>query len=459
MQVQSRCPLILASFSYALLSMFLGVTLFTRSSIPVEAVTPNQNFKTHNIELRLVIDKIGDIDDIKTALTGSPGDPVQYDCQNNSNPQPVLCYGPYQMREAYGVSELLKHHLTGRGRSITIIDAYGSPTLSKDLHAFNTTWGLPESPLHIYAPYGHEKADKSWIAETSLDVEWAHVMAPEATINLVVARSSNDVDIYYAIKYAIDNDLGDVISLSFGENETCIDPKLRLAEHKLFASAAQKKIIVLAATGDTGSAQNTCGGKDFIEATSYPATDPLVLAVGGTALNADAVTGIYRNESAWNEAGATNRAGGGGYSTLYARPDYQEGIVGKIPGRAVPDISLNASVNGGVLVFQTNPDTHKMMTTIVGGTSAGAPEMAALITLGTQWANYRWGIINPALYKLGTSADYKNAMNDITIGDNILASANVPGYTSGQGWDPVTGWGSPRRAKTFLMALYKFLDH
>ncbi|HET8841618.1 MAG TPA: S8 family serine peptidase, partial [Ktedonobacteraceae bacterium] len=315
MQAQLKPPRLRVQvlFLYALLEIIIGTVLFAGNSISVEASHPGQKFKAHTIELRLAVDKIGSIDNTKAASVKAHGDPVQFPCQSNSNPRPILCYGPYQMREAYGINELLKQNITGQGRSIAIIDAYGSPTLRKDVHAFNATWGLPETSLHIYEPYGHQKADSSWVAETSLDVEWAHVMAPGATINLVVAKSSNDVDIYYAIKYAIEQNLGDVISLSFGENEACIDPSLRMAEHKLFASALQKGITILAATGDTGSAQATCSGKDFVEATSYPASDPLVTAVGGTALNADAVTGTYHSESAWNEAGVTNRAGGGGY--------------------------------------------------------------------------------------------------------------------------------------------------
>lgn len=457
MQARSRRPQALLSFSSVLLGLFLGAALFAHNSSAVEVPDPTPSFKAHTIELRLVVDRI---DNNKVVRTGLPGSPVQFACQSNDNPQPLLCYGPYQMREAYGVSPLLKQNITGRGRSIVIVDAYGSPTVRKDLRTFNTIWGLPEAPLHIYEPYGHKRADTSWIAETSLDVEWAHAMAPEATINLVVGKSSSDVDIYYAIKYAIDHNLGDVISLSFGENEACIDPKLRAAEHRLFARAAHKGITVLAATGDTGSAQATCNGKNFVEATSYPATDPYVLAVGGTALNADALTGVYRSESAWNEASPTNRAGGGGYSTLYKRPAYQAGIVGdNFPGRAIPDISLNASVNGGVLVFQSDPSTSRMLTTIVGGTSAGAPELAAMLALGAQMTSRRWGFLNFALYKLGMSEDYKQVMNDITTGDNILSVANVSGYTSRQGWDPVTGWGSPRQAEPFLKTLYKTLSH
>jgi subtilase family serine protease len=308
--------------------------------------------------------------------------------------------------------------------------------------------------LKVIAPFGHARGDSSWIAETSLDVEWAHALAPDAAINLVVAKSSDDVDLYNVIKYVVEHNLGDVLSLSFGENEQCIDTKLRVAEHEMLDKAVQEGMTVLVASGDSGSAQFTCDNKSYVEEVSYPASDPLVTAVGGTMLSANATTGAYQSESAWNEADPYNKAGGGGFSGLYTQPDYQANLMGgKISGRGIPDISLNASVNGGALIYQTDQNTGRLIMTIMGGTSVGTPEMAALIADGVQMAHHRLGQINPALYKIGSGSDYHTLMNDVTSGDNILAVANVPGYNAGPGWDAATGWGSPRQAYAFLQAL------
>lgn len=384
----------------------------------------------------------------------SPGNKaVQFACQSNGSPQPMLCYGPYQIRQAYGVSSLLAQHITGQGSSITIIDAYGSPTIQQDLHAFDSQWGLTDPTLHVIAPYGSQGSNTIWGPEVSMDVEWAHVMAPQAVINLLVAKSSNDVDLYNALTYAVGHNLGDTISLSFGENESCVDSTLRNSVHQILSRAAQQRITVVAATGDTGSAQYACNHASFQQAISFPADDPLITAVGGTALRADAVTGQYQSEVAWNETDTFNKASGGGFSLCYARPSYQDAVTGQTAGRAVPDIALNASLNGGVLVYQSQTSSQRSPMIVIGGTSVGTPEMAGLIADGVQMAGHRLGPLNPALYQLGLSTNYAQVMNDIRSGNNILPTSNIPGYATRPGWDAVTGWGTPKQAGPFLHAL------
>lgn len=438
----------------AVLSMLLSLVLLVLSlngnqlawGSPVSTTPPDEMFHPHPIRVKPVIYELPQNVHIPSYPDTKP---VQFSCQRNDNPQPMLCYGPYQIREAYGVTDLLEKNINGQGSTIAIVDAYGSPTIRQDLHSFDQIWNLPEPILHIVTPFGPQQTDSTWLPEVSMDVEWAHVMAPAAAINLVVAKSSNDVDLYYAIKYAIDHNLGDVISLSFGESELCIDPRLRRAQHRLFEKAARKGITILAATGDSGSAQNSCDNNSLQQAVSLPAADPLATAVGGTTLTADAATGKYISETTWNESEGLNKAAGGGYSTVFARPTYQDGVTGNTPGRAIPDISLNASINGGVLVYRS--DKHPL--TILGGTSVGAPELAGIIADGVQMAHHRLGAINPALYKLGQSKGYNQIMNDITSGNNMLTISKVPGYTAHKGWDAATGWGSPKQAEAFLHAL------
>ncbi|HEX4715589.1 MAG TPA: S53 family peptidase [Ktedonobacteraceae bacterium] len=438
--------------SFVLLTASVGALLSVRGNA-ASAAPFDQSFKTHRVDIQPGIRQIDSLqlNQQKTAATGVK--PVQFHCQRDTNPQPVLCYGPYQVREAYGVTDLLTKQITGQGSTITIIDAYGSPTIRQDLKKFDSAWGLPDPQLSIVAPFGQPGSDSTWASETSLDVEWAHVMAPDAAINLVLAKTSNDTDLYNTLSYVVKHNLGDVVSLSFGENEHCVDPKLRLAEHHLLKKAAQKHMTILAATGDVGSAMLTCNSNSYEEAVAFPANDPFVTAVGGTTLTADAVTGRYIHETTWNESDAFNKATGGGYSKIYPAPAYQKGILGAAQGRGLPDLSMNAAVNGGVLVFQGNSGTGRTTVNIMGGTSVAAPEMAGILADGVQLAHHRLGQINPALYKLGASPLYSQAMHDVTSGSNALASSGLTGYTASPGWDPATGWGSPKQAEVFLQAL------
>ena len=430
-----------------------NITLFARDNLANAAPT-SEVFKTHSVQIQPVRIRYNPTPDSNVWSASTTPQPVRFACQRNVNPQPSLCYGPYQLRQAYGVNDLLeRQRITGKGSSITIIDAYGSPNIRKDLRAFDTTWGLPDAQLNIIAPYGIVGSDSAWISETSLDVEWAHAMAPGATINLVVAKDSNDFNIYKVLEYAVKRNLGDVISLSFGENEKCVDPKLRLDEHRIFSEATSQGMTLLAATGDFGSAQLACDSSSFEKAVSFPSDDPLVTAVGGTALSADARTGRYIREAAWNESSAYNKATGGGYSKIYRVPAFQRGLVGRATGRAVPDIALNSSVNGGVIVFESHRANARPIINIMGGTSAAAPELAGILADGVQMAHHRLGPINPALYRLGSSSTYPLVMNDIISGDNILLSSGFPGYRAHRGWDAATGWGSPKGAGPFLKAL------
>ena len=125
-----------------------------------------------------------------------------------------------------------------------------------------------------------------WAEEISLDVLWAHAIAPGANITLVLAKSNNDADILSATKYAVDHNLGDVISQSFGENENCVDPHDPRAAARRVRHATLKGITLFASSGDEGAAQPTCDGTSRMKAVSSPASDPLVTGVGGTELHA-----------------------------------------------------------------------------------------------------------------------------------------------------------------------------
>ncbi len=376
-------------------------------------------------------------------------------CQKQDTP--MHCYGPAQIRQAYAFQPILDQGITGKGRTIVIISAYGSPHLFQDLHAFDRTFGLADPELRVFYPQGpiafdpRNKDQARWFGETMLDIEWAHVTAPDAAIALVLVKSGDDPDMIKALRYAVDNDLGDVISMSFGENEQCVQPMLRSEWHRVLASAAQKQMTLLAATGDTGAAQLSCDNKTYKLASSLPAVDPLVTAVGGTQLFADYQSGAYREERAWNEP-LSQAAGGGGFSTSVPRPDYQSGINDDGQWRGVPDVAYNAAYDGGFLVAWSDGPRHSKedIFYIYSGTSAGTPQWAGIVALADQMAGRRLGPLNPALYAIGQGGQYSQAFHDIDAGDNSVTLCDkrnqlvkIKGYNAAPGWDAVTGWGTP----------------
>lgn len=360
------------------------------------------------------------------------------------------CYDPYQIRHAYGTDTLIDAGWDGTGKTIVIVDAFQNPNIGLELSTFDNWYGLPAPQFTQMAPYGLTPFDQTsndqvgWAAEISLDVEWAHAIAPGARIVLVLARSDQDADIYAATKYAVDNHLGDVISQSFGENEACIDPNILALQHQMFAEATQKGMTIFASAGDDGAGQLTCDGSSLVQAVSTPAIDPLVTAVGGTDLHAADYTtanpGGYVSESVWNEP--AYGSGGGGYSLLYSEPSYQAGTNHGGKRRGLPDVSYNAAVNDGVLTFLDIPGLPEGFY-LFGGTSAGSPQWSAITAIADQKNGADLGFINKALYRISQSAPlYAQSLNDVTVGNNSFAG--VPGFSAAAGWDAASGLGSPK---------------
>jgi subtilase family serine protease len=397
------------------------------------------------------------------------------------------CYQASQIQNAYNITPLLNRGINGARRTVVIVDAFGSPTIARDLQLFDSAMGLPDPSFTQITPAGTPPAfdpnnanQVGWGVETTLDVEWAHATAPGANIVLAIAPSNNDSDILNTTKAVIDGNLGDVISQSFGEAEACMDPSLLDQQHKLFARAVRKGITLFASSGDSGAAQPACTGDGALFAASTPASDPHVTGVGGTTLFADTSTGAYQNETAWTEPFGCNppavapndvNCSGGGFSSVYSRPEFQEGFVhghasvqgqngdhGHGQGRGVPDIAYNAGVSGGVLIhcgfcnelFANQPPEAPIFF-IIGGTSAGSPQWAGLAADADQLSHHRMGDINPALYDIAHSRRaYAAAFHDITAGNNFVQEIGT-GYNAGPGWDPVTGLGSPNAAALLPM--------
>jgi subtilase family serine protease len=387
------------------------------------------------------------------------------------------CYTAGQIEQAYGYSGLLASGVDGRGKTIVIIDAFSSPTIASDLKDFDRDMGLPD-PAFTITPVGNvppfdinNDTQFGWAGEISLDVQWAHAMAPGAAINLVEAQSNQDADIFAATKYAIDHKLGDVISQSFGEAESCVDPALLRQENALFARATKAGMTLFASSGDSGAALPSCDRTSAVFAAASPASDPNVTGVGGTTLNADPVTGSYSGETAWTEPlfGCNFPAvdfndincSGGGFSTVYARPAWQKRLArAGGGGRGVPDVAYDAGVNGGVLThigwflaaLGYNPDAPLYLT--FGGTSAGAPQWAGLAADADQMAKRDLGNINDNLYKLSAHSHGTVSFHDVTTGNNDVAEIDGQGYDAGPGWDAVTGLGTPN-AVALVPALAK----
>ncbi|MCW2648900.1 MAG: hypothetical protein JWP07_5009 [Pseudonocardiales bacterium] len=373
-----------------------------------------------------------------------PQTPPTFSCQVTT---PAGCYAPAQIRAAYSVDKLTQ--LNGAGTTIAIVDAYQSPTAAHDLSLFSSMFELPTPNLQIVAPDGLTPFDQNdpnqvgWAGEITLDIEWAHAIAPAAKLLLVLAKSNNDADILSATRYVVDHNLADVISQSFGEAEQCMDPAVFNQQTALFAQATRKHITLLASSGDQGSAQPTCDGSSFFKAASTPATDPNVTAVGGTILDANGLTGAYNGETVWNEP-AFAAAGGGGFSVKFGTPAYQ--VPRHLPSRGVPDVAYNAAIIGGVLAVWSSSGQGANLVFRFGGTSAGSPQWAGLVALAVQLRRGRLGAINPALYTITLSAKvYGATLHDITVGDNTYhGDVTVPGFPAKPGWDAATGLGTPK---------------
>ncbi len=377
---------------------------------------------------------------------------------------PPLCYSPQQLRQAYGVQPLIAQGITGKGRVITIIDAFQDPTVRADLHLFDTLFGLNDPQLNILAPFGlmpfnaKDGNQTGFAGEIALDVEWAHAMAPDATIDLVLANVKKETlqgqltALFQATNFAVDQNIGSVISQSFGIGEDCVGSTMLQRVHATFQTARMQKQTVFASAGDSGAAAVHCVNGQPValqQGVNFPASDPLVMGVGGTTLHATH-TGEYAGEIAWNESQRGAGATGGGISKLFALPGYQQASV-NTGGRSVSDIALDADPLTGVPVVSSSMMPGETMIVPVGGTSVGAPVAAGMTTLFDQAAgNKRLGFLNSAFYRISRSTAYAQAFHDVQAGNNTYSAQNgkgkkitVAGFDAGAGWDEPTGVGSP----------------
>jgi subtilase family serine protease len=208
--------------------------------------------------------------------------------------------------------------------------------------------------------------------------------------------------------------------------------------HAALVQASQQHVTVVASSGDNGAISDDGPPVQV----SLPASDPLVLAVGGTILGAASPGGAYHGEMAWN--GGTD-ASAGGYSSLYPRPSYQDGVPRSGSpragaGRGVPDVAASADHASGMALAFSDGSLRSAV-----GTSGSTPLWAGVIALADSAAGHSLGFVNPALYAIARGSAYHQAFHDVVTGDNsvVWPTGVFTGYDAGPGWDPVTGWGSP----------------
>jgi len=334
-------------------------------------------------------------------------------------------YSPAQIRHAYGFDQILFNGSVkgdGSGQTIAIVDAYDDPNIASDLNVFNTTYGLPAmdgkngNGLFTKVLAGSiVPGNSGWGLEISLDVEWAHAMAPKANIVLVEASSASLNNLFTAVDMARSRAGVSVVSMSWGAGEFSSES---LYDFHFTTPNGHAPVTFVASSGDSGAPLE------------WPSASPNVLSVGGTSLTLDS-SGNYSSEAGW--AGST-----GGISAYELRPSYQANVAIDSTMRLGPDVSYVADPYTGMAVYDSYGQPSKWQ--VVGGTSAGAPQWAALVAIADQGrtlavkATLSTTQVLTALYSMPSASFF-----DVTSG----SSTGSPGYTAGSGYDLVTGLGSP----------------
>jgi subtilase family serine protease len=450
-------------------------------------------------------------------LTSSETPPTQAQCNSVGR----RCFTPQATRSAYDLAPLYAAGVDGRGVTIAIVDSYGSDTIAHDLHVYDTQMNLPPmcgeegftgsactssmptfsqlavqgSPATKAPPptsKGNGLEDKAaWALEVSLDVETAHSIAPAANILLVTTPTAETLgqqgfpQMMNAEDYVVKNHLAQVISQSFASAEQAFGSSNSLMNLRgAFQDAAANSVTVLGSSGDGGTAnatkQSLVGNNpnnDIIPfpTVEWPASDPLVTGVGGTYLCTNAIA-AQSDPRTVDSASPPSTCGahpgvaevgwidsGGGFSSVFARPDYQNTLPASstpIPSaqRGVPDVGFQASARTGALVYLTLPPDGQSGLICgsapcstgwydIGGTSLSCPQWAGIVALADQLNHGGLGLINPGLYRIGADpARYAHDFYDVTTGNNGALAPTVPGYPATTGWDPVTGLGTPNAA-------------
>ena len=369
----------------------------------------------------------------------------------------ALCYAPRQFRVAYGIQPLLDGGIDGRGQTVVLVE-FAAPALPpprvtdirQDLARFDHLFSLPAARLQVINTLA--RSPSPWLAngEEVEDTEIVHAAAPGAAIREVLigdqvrdSPAAASAGLAAALRLGLTR--GAVISFSHSWGEHCFTTAEVAQLNSALQAARTHDVTVINSSGDIGAVANPCPGAlagtfPGVKGVNLLDADPLVLAAGGTSLQASRSTGAYAGESVWNSPPGQSALGfsassGGGFSQRFPRPAYQDGVPGIGASRGVPDVAADG--DGG----------QRYTLAGTGGTSAAAPLWAAVIALADQYAGRPLGFINPAIYRIGRSPSYRQAFHDITTGTNTIQfpqqARTITGYRAVPGWDPATGWGSP----------------
>ncbi len=377
-------------------------------------------------------------------------------------PWAVCGYTPKQIRAVYGVTA---SGMTGTGQTVAVVDAYASPTMQHDADTFSTLVGdQPFAPgqyqQYLPAKFTDIKScgAAGWYGEETLDVESVHDMAQNANVRFVAAASCNDPDLADALAYIVNNHLASIVSDSWGDTQAGA-AGFTDVYHLIFVAGAAEGIEFMFSSGDNGyEAPGEDPGYSSHRQVDYPTSDPFVTSVGGTSL-AIGKHDNYLFETSWgtmlDQLGTKGTSGthwqypppgkypawydgssGGGTSTLYQQPWYQQGVVpsslstrlpsgatSPTPMREVPDVSAYADPATGMLVGETSllPDgKYGFALSRIGGTSVSCPTFAGIEADAQQAAGHPLGFANPAIYaRYGTSA-FRD-VTDHPLGPGLLA--------------------------------------
>lgn len=357
----------------------------------------------------------------------------------------LTVYSPAQVLQAYGFDQITFGSIQGdgTGQTIAIVDAYDAPKLAGpngDLHTFDVRYGISDgdgsgnaSALSVVYTAGNKQTtskpayNSGWSQEITLDVQWAHAIAPGAHILLVEAASNSFANLFGAVDFARNYPGVSVVSMSWGANEFSSEASY---DSYMTTPANHNGVSFIASSGDSGGV------------ISYPAVSPNVLGVGGTSLFLTA-SNDYSSETGWSSSG-------GGISAYESKPTYQSSVTQSTTRRTTPDVGYDADPNTGVSVYWTSGTSTTGNWYSFGGTSAGAPQWAALVAIADQGRSIDpdgtgpllpQGTLDgrtqllPAVYNLPAS-DF----NDITSGRSGRGKAGFPATA---GYDLVTGRGSP----------------
>lgn len=373
---------------------------------------------------------------------------------------------PEDFATIYGVAPLHAAGVTASG--VTIAIAGRTEIAVADVAAFRKLFGLPANdPVIVRNGTSPGNLGGYEEFEADLDVEWSGAIAPNAAVKLVVSGSTAATDgVDLSAQYIVDQNLAPIVSVSFGNCEAEMGTAASALYKNLWAQAAAQGMTVFVASMDSGA--SGCSIADDPEgsgrAVSGLCTTPNDVCVGGTQFDDHGDPGrywadssdtrfgsalSYIPEAAWNESGKTPGGSGlwstgGGTSTLFSQPTWQQGVPGvsAVGRRQVPDISFAAAGSIPYLIIQ---GASASSSGLFGaeGTSVSTPAMAGIMALIVHKTGQRQGNINPNLYRLGAN-QFANGgaavFHDIVEGDNSVPG--VTGYSSGAGYDQTTGLGS-----------------